>query len=388
MSIRSARHKQLINLLSRSEEEVISSQNRKLDSLLKHTGEMYVLFGSGILGRTALEGLRQTGNEPLAFVDNNSHLWGQKVNGVAILSPQDANRKFGQNVIFVITIYTSAPVHLQLKQMGVNYISFAELSWKYSGVFLPHYALDLPHSIFEQREAVMQAMDIWEDEKSEEEYLAQIAWRLSLDFSILPAPSNPDQMYFPSPLFSIGPADTIVDCGAFDGDTIRSLQSGNVDFRHLIAIEPDPFSCRKLGDYLLTLPENVRNKVAVRQNAVDSSRRTLQFGATGTARSGMGLGSYEVEAIPLDELLISEKPTYIKMDIEGAEYEALCGGREIIKEHRPILAICLYHRQEDLWRIPLLIRSMSGDYRLFLRRYSDECWEQVCYAIPKERLVA
>ena len=88
---------------------------------------------------------------------------------------------------------------------------------------------------------------------------------------------------------------------------------------------------------------------------------------------------------PLDELLVNEQPSFIKMDIEGAEYDALSGCKQTIERYHPILAICLYHRQEDLWRIPLLIHSVSKKYDLYLRRYSDECWEQVCYAIPKER---
>jgi hypothetical protein len=100
----------------------------------------------------------------------------------------------------------------------------------------------------------------------------------------------------------------------------------------------------------------------------------------------MELGSFHVESVPLDLLLADEQPTYIKMDIEGAEYRALLGCRQVIAKHLPILAICLYHRQEDLWSIPLLVRSISDQYSLFLRRYSDECWEQVCYAVPKERV--
>jgi hypothetical protein len=75
------------------------------------------------------------------------------------------------------------------------------------------------------------------------------------------------------------------------------------------------------------------------------------------------------------------------MDIEGAELDALLGARQMIKEHTPILAICLYHAQEHLWKIPLLIQSFSDQYSFYLRRYSDECWETVCYAVPRKRSV-
>ena len=78
--------------------------------------------------------------------------------------------------------------------------------------------------------------------------------------------------------------------------------------------------------------------------------------------------------------------TFIKMDIEGYEKEALEGARMTIAINRPILAICLYHKWDDLWNIPQLIHDIVPDYKLFIRRYADECWEMVCYGVPPERV--
>ena len=69
------------------------------------------------------------------------------------------------------------------------------------------------------------------------------------------------------------------------------------------------------------------------------------------------------------------------------EADAVLGAQKIIEENAPVLAICLYHAQEHLWQIPLLIHSFGVKYDFFLRRYADECWEIVCYAIPKDRLI-
>jgi hypothetical protein len=88
----------------------------------------------------------------------------------------------------------------------------------------------------------------------------------------------------------------------------------------------------------------------------------------------------------LDELLYDYTPTYIKMDIEGGELEALKGARNIIKSAMPILAICVYHKQSDFWEIPLLIRSITEGYRFFLRAYSWSGFEVVCYAVPEKRI--
>ena len=73
--------------------------------------------------------------------------------------------------------------------------------------------------------------------------------------------------------------------------------------------------------------------------------------------------------------------TFIKMDIEGAELEALRGAESIIRKQRPKLAICVYHKPEDIWTIPMYILSLQNDYRLFLRHYSFGDTETVLYAI-------
>jgi FkbM family methyltransferase len=374
-------------LLAQDADSLVSTHAKMMANLLTKTGEVFVLFGAGRLGRVALAGLRKIGVEPLAFADNSPELWGKRVDGVEVFSPQDAKLRFGQKSIFVITVYTSMPVHIQLESLEVEFISFAEFAWNYPLALLPHYAINLPHSIFEQADDVRKALAVWEDDASRNEYLAQIAWRTSLDASILPTPKDPREMYFQNDLFSFLVDDTLVDCGAFDGDTIRDLERQMIDYQRLIAIEPDPINFYKLKKYVSNLPEDSRNKILLHQNAVGLSKERINFDATGTASTTMEFGSYEVESLPLDEVLAGEQPTYIKMDIEGAEYNALKGAKQTIEKYRPILAICLYHRQEDLWRIPLLIRSMSEEYCLYLRRYSDECWEQVCYAIPKERII-
>jgi hypothetical protein len=93
-----------------------------------------------------------------------------------------------------------------------------------------------------------------------------------------------------------------------------------------------------------------------------------------------------VDLVCLDEALSGVEPTYIKMDIEGAELDALTGARGIIERYTPVLAICSYHLQNHLWKVPLLIRSFSDKYEFLLRPHFLEGWDLVTYAIPKHRL--
>lgn len=109
---------------------------------------------------------------------------------------------------------------------------------------------------------------------------------------------------------------------------------------------------------------------------------TLRFSDLETTDSRItDTGTVSIDARKLDDVLQGKKVTFIKMDIEGAELAALRGAEKIIREQRPKLAICVYHKPEDIWEIPSLILSYNPDYRLYLRHYSITEAETVLYAI-------
>ena len=376
----------LEELLKKDPAALVKAQKAAFKKLTADNGERYVLFGAGRLGQITLAGLLKAGVEPLAFADNNSKLWGTKVDGLQVFSPHAAAEQFGANAIFVITVYTSAPVWKQLIGMGLKVTSFAALAWQYPQSLAPHGGVILPGKIFEQAGDVRKAIHLWADETSRREYVGQLLWQSSLNPSVLPPHLPQKDIYFADDLYTSLVDEVFVDCGAFDGDSIQEFLKRRTDsFGQIIAIEPDPENCKALEVRVASLPIETGKRIRVIQSAAGSKREVVTFNVTGTAGSSIGEGSYQVQCVPLDELN-NVKPTFIKMDIEGAEPDALLGARNTIQKNMPVIAVCLYHAQEHLWQIPLLIQSISSDYKLFLRRYSDECWELVCYAIPKERL--
>ena len=88
----------------------------------------------------------------------------------------------------------------------------------------------------------------------------------------------------------------------------------------------------------------------------------------------------EISTVRMDDV-IKEPVTFIKMDIEGSEYRALLGARNIIESYKPKLAISIYHKSEDIWQLPQLILEMNSEYKLYLRHYSTAAAETVMYAI-------
>ncbi len=376
-------------MLSIDPEYCMSRARSMFDEVAGNFAKLIVLFGSGQLGRLTLRGLRSINIEPLAFVDNNPSLWRHAVDGLGVLSPGEAAVKFGDKAVFVVTIYNGSVTRRQLKAMNCKMIvPFAFLFWKYPDAFLPHGALDFPHRIFADANNVRKVLSLWADETSRREYVAQVRWHVLLDFESLPTPLPAEETYFPSDLISFRDDEVFVDCGAFDGDVIKTfLQSRGDKFKSIVALEPDPENFRSLQKHVSTLDEQIKRKISLRGVAVAAQAGKLPFDSTGTVASSAGIsGTAEVDGVPLSEILLDHEPSFIKMDIEGAELDALSGARSLIEKGSAVWAVCVYHRQADLWEIPLFINSISDKYRLFLRRYAEECWESICYAIPSQRL--
>ena len=379
-------------------EGVDGARKRELcafDEIASPHANTLVLFGAGGLGRRTLAVLRKHGVEPVAFMDNNPAAWGHQIDGVPVLTPEAGARRYGNSAVFVVTIWGALGKDRMrdrishLKKLGCERVtSFGLLYWKYPSGSLPHYGADLPHKVHDHAAAAREAFDLWEDEPSRREYVSQIRWRLFLDFDGLDGPVE-HNIYFPRDLCTLSPDEVFVDCGAFDGDTVQLFlhESGGA-FRKIVAFEPDPENFLRLQENFRPMSGAGRRAIAVCHAATGARSERIRMTAQGNMSSSVGEGEVEVDSVALDEVLGDPPPTYLKMDIEGAEVDTLRGATRTIREHAPVLAISCYHRQDHLWSIPLLIHSLNSDYRFFLRPHDLEMWDLVCYAIPKQRLRA
>lgn len=354
-----------------------------------------VLVGAGNLGRRTLRGLRALGVEPLAFADNDRSRWGGALDGVPIVAPADAVAA-NPDAAFVVCIWRAGATerygaHREaLAALGCRTVTHAGfLFWRHPNVFLPHYAMSRPEHVLDEAHRVRAAFGLWADDASRREYVAQLRWRLHLDFDVLPDPLPETGMYYPDDLYRLGPDETVVDCGVFDGDTLRStLRHAGGNVARAIGFEPDALSRERALAWRDTLPPEVRGRVEIRPQAVGAVAGRIRFGTTGTPSSTTADDGVAVECVTLDSALDGVRPTFMKLDIEGAELDAITGARALIARHAPIVAVCAYHVQAHPWQLPLALRACAPSYRFWLRPYGLEVWDLVCYAVPRDRVLA
>jgi len=382
---------ELDRILSEPLSSVRERENSAFDNSLAGCGNRLVLFGAGNLGRKVLQCLRSIGVEPLAFADNSPSKWGSQVDGVPVLSPKDAAAQYGGSALFLIAIWSLGHYYrdsrTQLESIGCTHVdSTAFLRWKFADQLLPDFCQDLPHKLYEQAADVRKAASLWADDASRQEYLNHVRWRALGDQNALGPPVK-EESYFLESLYRIEDREVFVDCGAYTGDTAEQVIRRNPAFSRIVAIEADPENFDCLTKWIGTLDTPVASRISALNVAVGAKRGKLRFQAGGGEGAKLAAdGNVVVECIPIDELAPAAGSTFIKMDIEGAELDALAGARRSIQKNRPILSICVYHKQDDLWRIPLFIDTLVEDYRFFLRAHDVDGWQLVCYAVPANRL--
>lgn len=207
-------------------------------------------------------------------------------------------------------------------------------------------------------------------------------------------PNSPSaEQYFP-PFLRPDPAEHVIDCGAYTGDTLGAfLRWSGGSFARYTAIEPDVYAYRELIATVRALPIAVQSRISVVPLGLSYRNEKIPFLHTGHPQSH---ASHRDDAsitqfVTLDFLLphAGPPPTFLKMDIEGMEFCALVGGTRTIIDCQPVLAVCIYHQPDHLWNIPALLAAWCPQHRIVIRHYSEiNSCETVCYAIPPDRLDA
>lgn len=352
-----------------------------------------ILYGAGQVGRDVCRVLTEEGIRVLCMLDRRARE-GERYLGVPIYTadacPIEPDRRAAVPV--VVSIFNRdvdvPELALTLRSLGfTRIVSFVDLHAHFPNELGDRFWLTDRSYIDSHHEDVAAAERLWADEESRAQYRAFIALRQRGVFDPRLKPRPEETHYFPSDVpqwLNRGPL-RLVDCGAYEGDTLEQLIAASLQIEASAHFEPDLRNFAGLVRRVRGLRKDLRGPVMLWPCAVSDRSGVVSFCSGLDEASGVSDdGQTSVTAVALDDVLAGWCPTFIKMDIEGSELEALCGARQIISESHPSLAVSVYHRPDHLWRIPLMLASWRelGGYRFYLRSHGFNGFDTVLYASP------
>ena len=220
-------------------------------------------------------------------------------------------------------------------------------------------------------------LTILDDHLSRDTYQAIVEYMRGIDLKKVQHCLRLPQ-YFQKDICKLGEDTVFIDGGAYVGDTIEEfVKYTNGKFGKIYAWEPDQ-------ENLVSLSKMAQKekRIHIVRKGLWNKEETLCFSENATDKSKIdetGNSTIPVSAIDMEHK--DEKISFIKMDIEGAEMNALSGAKNTILKNKPLLAICIYHSYEDYYRIPLWIKELVPEYHIYVRAHSDSPGEAVVYAV-------
>jgi FkbM family methyltransferase len=276
-----------------------------------------------------------------------------------------------------------AAIISRLKSLGFNQIvTPIDLYDEFADELGPRFWLTKRTFYNNHTEELNSAANLFSDEVSRDLFNRLFQFRLTGDYSILPQPDIEHQ-YFPPDIPSWKTPLRFVDCGAFDGDTLRNFIGAHIPIEAVAAFEPDQNNFQKLVQFISDNQKSLPNTILL-PCGVFSSTTQLKFATSqGEASKIISNGDGILQCVSLDDAIPNFAPNLIKMDIEGAEIEAIHGAQNIIQRYKPGLAISVYHAPSHIWEIPVLIHQMMpSTYSYHLRSHGFNDFDMVLYALP------
>lgn len=339
-----------------------------------------IIFGAGFGGAKTFKWLSANcpniAGKSISFADNNEDKQGREFCGKLVYKPKDLMTDY-RNELILITCGQSDEVKQQLRDYGITE----------ARILVPDIAvLDIAGSDFEfiwnNIGCFSAVYDMLEDEKSKKVLTNILNYKIGHEVELIREIADPpSEQYFDRELIKYSEKDVFFNCGAYTGDTVENyVKRSNYNFQKIYCCEADRKNYQKL---LETIKKLQIERIECFPLGVWNFEGQMFFHDIG---SGSGYicenGKMKIPVKTIDTLLQGNKVTFINMDIEGSEYEALVGAYNSIRQWSPTLAISVYHKQDDLLRIPFLIKSMDFNYHFFLRHYRRESvQETVLYCI-------
>lgn len=349
--------------------EKINEKN--LIATLKEYDLPIVLYGMGNGADMIIDVLNENGLDFADVFASDGFVRGQLFHEKKVLTLSQVEEKYEEFVILMtFAVHDDATIEFVKRLKEKHPVFSPTVPVAGSGLFTNEF-------VKEHEEEFEKAYSLLADEKSKETFLNVLRFKISGNADYLfRSYCEKDEVY--SNILHLSQNEEIVDLGAYDGDTIREfLAFTKGKYKSIDAFEPDEKNFKKL----LSKTEEIENASFFNLGAWDK-KETLFFEKKAGRNSRQSEnGSFAVSFDSVDNV-ISHSVSFLKMDIEGAEMKALEGAKKTIAIFKPKLYVCAYHRNEDLFALPLKINSLCNEYKIYLRQHKYiPAWETNLYAV-------
>lgn len=338
---------------------------------LKDSDKPLVLYGMGLGAEKIMSELEQRGMRADDIFASDEFVRGHSFKGYKVLRYSEVCEKYKDfNVVLCFASHIDEVIDRIAEIDGEHTVFAPDVPVAGGGLFTREY-------ITENEEKFEKAYSLLADEESKRVYKDILNFKVSGKIKYLLS-SFCDKSKVYSDILNLNENEEIIDLGAYDGDTIKEFTAATGGkYKHITALEPDKKSYKKL----LKNTDGMKN-ISTLNMGVWSKRDTLIFDAEAGRNSKLSAEGVSVEVTDIDSLNIA--PTFIKMDIEGSEMKALEGAEKTIKKYLPKLYICAYHRNEDLFALPLKIKELSEKYKIYFRHSKYiPAWESNFYCVAE-----
>lgn len=338
---------------------------------LSQSEKPLVLYGMGLGAEKIMAELAQRNMRADDIFASDEFVRGHSFKGYKVLKYSEVCEKYDDfNVVLCFASHIDEVIE-RIAAINSEHTVFApDVPVAGGGLFTREY-------IAENEAKFNKAYSLLSDEESKNTYRDILNFKVSGKIEyLLSSFCDKDKVYID--ILKLKNDEEIIDLGAYDGDTIREFtKATNGKYRHITALEPDSKSYKKL----IKNTDGMPNITALNMGAW-SKKDTLIFSADAGRNSKLSSEGTSIEVTDVDSLNLA--PTFIKMDIEGSEMRALEGAEKTIKNYTPKLYVCAYHRNEDLFALPLKIHELNDSYKIYFRHSKYiPAWESNFYCVTE-----
>ncbi len=346
----------------------------------RYENKKICVWGVGNMGIVWPEVFESIGMKVDCYCDNDSNKVGKNAYGTDIKCISlDELTKIKNDVAVVIPTRFYKQIYAQLSELNFPMVD---------RIFHQKFMIDeymKNHNIDEIIDNLCKVLDILEDEESCRILCKLVSmWTKDLyEYGYFDDIYSQPQ-YFPKDIVKPNDQEIYVDCGAYNGDNIPDfMEFENKKFKSYYAFELNKSNTDELLKNIENNWSELKQQFVVENKGVSDITQEIYYSDKCEGSKVDNQGTIKGQVVSLDDYFGEKDVTFIKMDIEGMEIPALKGGKKLIERCYPTLAICMYHKETDYWKIPMFIKKNWPDYKIYIRHHTDLMNETVCYAVKK-----